>query len=328
MPSASQLRPIYVAERVLCKMAMGALRYQNTETGEALIGFELPNGKPPGKIYVLETIAPFEDAVREWGMFEQGDDWHYAVFRWFHENWEMYRALRRASYGNAVAGKWDTPLKNLGDWHKQPGMIRPSLGDLRTAKQFIREEKLNYMLTPIVTFSDEVVEPDAQNTVLVSLETESFAVRIDFWMIFRNAGRFEAVQPILVEDEALPKLPPITWHIANPSRLDNELDLLQQAGLQVLDISLWDTRQHPPMDTCLVLHRQGTRYVVIAITPFNYPQRPPSWRVAPIVRPADDEDFFEAVFDASSPVERVLSDWHQRMTLLDGVLAIEERQQS
>jgi len=67
-----------VSQRVIDKMAAAASRYIADETGEALIGLLAPglhtNGIPT--IYVLETIAPDESAVREWATFQQGDETH------------------------------------------------------------------------------------------------------------------------------------------------------------------------------------------------------------------------------------------------------------
>lgn len=107
---------VVFAQRVIDKILRGALRYPGTETGEALIGLIVPQqGRQEPDIYVLDTIGPGEHAVREWGKFEQGDDWQGDVLHWLHVNWEAFRALRRSSYGNALAAKWDVPLMHVGD---------------------------------------------------------------------------------------------------------------------------------------------------------------------------------------------------------------------
>jgi len=102
---------IIVAQRVIDKIRRGALLYPEPETGEAMIGFVVPApGRAEPDIYILDTISPGEQAVREWGMFEQGDDWQGDVFHWLFVNWEVSRRQRRLSYGNALAAKWDVPL--------------------------------------------------------------------------------------------------------------------------------------------------------------------------------------------------------------------------
>ncbi len=329
-PKTSGLEQIYVAQRVIDKMCRGALLYQGSETGEALVGLAIANGngRRLPKIYLMDTIPPIEETVREWAMFEQGDDWQGSMFNWWYENWEMYRELRRASYGNALAAKWDAPLQHLGDWHKQPGMIRPSRGDWGTARQFIREFDLDFLITPIVTLANEVEDIPAGNTVVVILETELTSVRIDFWWIARRGNDFRPIEPVIVPDEDLPRLPPIAWWLENRDRLDMEVDMLEADGLQVLDIVSWNTRGHPPLDTCLTVYRPGTRNVLIAITPVNYPRRAPSWRVAPIMRPRDNEDFFAALYQTSAEVPAsILPDWSPGMTLLDGIKAIEQQKE-
>ena len=144
---------IIVAQRVIDKIRMGALLYPEPETGEALIGFVVPVQGRPGQISTSLTIGPGNDAVREWGMFEQGDDWQGDVFDWLYYNWEAFRELRRSSYGNALAAKWDVPLAHVGDWHKQPGdMIAPSGGDAETARRMIEiDTPVQHLVAPIVT---------------------------------------------------------------------------------------------------------------------------------------------------------------------------------
>ncbi|NDJ85390.1 MAG: hypothetical protein GYB66_05855 [Chloroflexi bacterium] len=322
-----RLPTVQIARRVIGNIVEGALNYQGEETGEALIGLTQTNDARNPELYVLDTIAPVEGTIRAWAMFEQGDDWQGAIFQWLFENWEEYRTLRRRSYGNVVAGKWDVPLQHLGDWHKQPGMIKPSQGDLQTARRYMRELQLDYLLTPIATLADEISAPIAANTVQASLETHSAAVRIDFWWIRRRGSDFEAIQPVLVEDEDLPRLPPIAWWLANREEFDQEMAKLEAAGLQVLDVAFCNVRGHPPLDTALTIYRPGTRHVLLAITPVNYPFREPGWRIAPIIRPEEGQDFFHSLYNVSSEISSdVLPTWQKGMSLLDGFKAIEEHQ--
>ena len=146
---------LIVASRVIEKIKRGALLYPEPETGEAMIGLIVPQtGQAEPDIYIFDTISPGDRAIREWGMFEQGDDWQADVFNWLWINWEAYRSLRRGSYGRAVAAKWDAPLQHVGDWHKQPDdMIAPSGGDAQTARRMIddRDTTVEHIVAPIVT---------------------------------------------------------------------------------------------------------------------------------------------------------------------------------
>lgn len=146
---------IIFAQRVIDKMVRGAQLYPGTETGESLVGLiVLQEGRLEPDIFVLDTISPGEDSIREWGMFEHGDDWQADVGNWLAKNWEAFRELRRPSYGNALAAKWDAPLMHVGDWHKQPGsMIAPSLGDLETARAVIEsaDTPMQHIVAPIIT---------------------------------------------------------------------------------------------------------------------------------------------------------------------------------
>lgn len=322
------LPTVYVARRVIENMARGALTYLGEETGEAMVGVAIPqNGDKTPALYVLNTIPPVQDAVRDWAMFEQGDDWQGAIFNWWHENWELYRQLRTGSYGKALAGKWDAPLIHIGDWHKQPGgMIAPSAGDLRTARRFLRDLERDYMLAPIVTVWDEVEKPLAANSLWV--ETGAVDLRIDFWWLRRRESSFQPIEPVVEDDAHFPRFPPIVWWLAQRERFDMEMAALENDGLQVLDVVSWNTRGHPPLETCLTIYRPGNYSVYIAVTSVDYPARAPRWRIAPILRPKEGKDFFGELYAASREVsESDLPGWHAEMVLLDGVKALEKRHQ-
>jgi hypothetical protein len=145
---------VIFAQRVIDKMVQNAMLY-GEETGEAMVGLVLPQPAPAEPdIYVLDTISPGENVVRERFMFEQGDDWQGDVFQWMYVNWDAFRDLRRTSYGKALAAKWDTPLVHVGDWHKHPGdMVETSGGDLETARSLIMDSEMpvDRLVAPIVT---------------------------------------------------------------------------------------------------------------------------------------------------------------------------------
>jgi hypothetical protein len=324
--SEEKLAETYVARRVIEKMCNGALRFSEFETGEAMIGLaNQRNGERLPEIYILDTISPAEGTVREWGMFEQGDDWQSSIINWWNQNWELYRQIRAQSYGNAAAAKWDMPLVHLGDWHKQPGqMIAPSRGDLRTARNMMRDLERDYILAPIVTLTDA---DDTPGTNSLIVETPSAYIRIDFWWLGRRANGFQPLQPLVKSNAFFPRLPPVAWWLERRERFDEEIATLEADGLQVMDIKMWDTRGHPPLETCLTLYRPGSRWVIIAVTSVNYPFRPPQWRVAPIMRPKEDEDLFELLFQASSEIsEETLPEWRASMRLVDVVNIIEKKQ--
>lgn len=314
---------ISVTRRVLLKMAIATLRYPDLETGEAMVGINVADEDQPPQLIVLETIAPSESTVREWGHVEMGDGWQHAVFEWWHVNWQQYRLLRRQSYGNAKAAKWDTPLLFLGDWHKQPGMIRPSGGDLRTAKQLLRESNLPYLLVPILNFAHELLADIDVNTVVMELNQR--VLRVDFWQLRRRSNYFEPVTVAVIEDESVPRLPAIAWYLDNAERYDRELYTLEAASINVMDITPWAGRKHPPLDIGWLLHPFGAEYAIVVLTPATYPHRPPTWRISPLLRPQQGEDVFELCFNASQPLQDVLPNWTPQHHLLDGVRIIKER---
>lgn len=346
---------VIVAQRVIEKIKRGALLYPEPETGEAMIGLVVPQqGRPEPDIYILDTISPGERAVREWGMFEQGDDWQGDVFHWLYVNWEAFRELRRASYGNALAGKWDVPLAHVGDWHKQPGdMVAPSGGDAATARRMIedRETPIEQLVVPIVTLyplTPEPVEPAAPavegrepageaapqpgkpplppNAIVLRDEAAGWEVRIDFWYMSRRKKKFVPVTPVVWEDERLPGLPSLAWHLAHPHRFDQEYRLLIDDGYTV-DVVRWDADGRPPYEICFAVHKESATHVLLLITSADYPYEKPALRIAPLVSVAEGEDQFEQLYAASRPLlltEMPTWEWDSKRTLVELARHFEE----
>lgn len=380
---------VIVAQRVIDKITRGALLYPEPETGEAMIGLIIPRpGQEEPEIYVLDTISPGERAVREWGMFEQGDDWQGDVFHWLYMNWETYRARRRGSYGNAVAAKWDAPLAHVGDWHKQPGdMIEPSGGDAATARRMIAdaETPIEHIVAPIVTMyqlngeltvpppvpvnatqpepaalepsaGTGISAPDAGETeaeaesasaylevirpaedtgpvppvvpgsLTIPLPDDGWLVRIDFWYMSKRHRQFVRVAPEVWDDDRLPGLPPVAWHLAHPRRFDQEYSLLTQAGYNV-DIVRWDADGKPPFEICFAVFKPGASRAYLLVTSADYPTTMPAARVAPMVTVGEEEDLFEKLYEASSPLMTTqLPDWpwDSKRTLIELVWHFEK----
>ncbi len=343
---------VTVARRVVEKMVNGALQYPELETGEALVGLVVPqHGRAEPHIYVLDTIPPGPAAVREWGMFAQGGDWQGDVLHWLHVNWEAVRAQRRASYGRALAAKWDVPLQHVGDWHKQPNaMIAPSSGDTRTARGLIADAAagVQQLVAPIVTLyplerSAQPTEaerstaqlaatlrpkmpPLAPNALVEQRPAKGWAVRIDFWYMSARVKRFVPIAPRVWEDERLPALPPLSWHLARPTRFDREYALLTEAGFQV-DAVRWDADGKPPLEICFALYRPGSTGVVLLITSADYPAQMPAVRLAPLVRVEKGEDVFEKLYAASRPLlptELPTWAWNAKHTLVELALHAEK----
>lgn len=382
---------IIVAQRVIDKIRRGALLYPEPETGEALIGFVVPtSSRSEPDIYILDTIGPGEGAVREWGMFEQGDDWQGDVFHWLFVNWEAFRELRRPSYGNALAAKWDVPLAHVGDWHKQPGdMIAPSGGDAATARRMIEdgETPVQHLVAPIVTLyplapeppapeppeqadaapteevgrmaahtgsappetapgaeaaagreepAEEPAErgpmppaepPPAPNAIVLRDQEAGWTIRVDFWYMSKRRKSFVPVVPQVWDDDRLPGLPVVGWHLARPRRFEQEHSLLTDAGYSV-DVVRWDADGRPPYEICFQVYRPGATHVLLLVTSADYPYEMPAVRIAPLVSVAEDEDVFEKLYLASRPLmltELPSWEWDSKRTLLELARHVEQR---
>lgn len=325
---------LVVAQRVIDKMARAAQHYLEDETGEAMVGLLVPgphSGIPT--LYILDTIAPDDSAVRQWATFQQGDDRQDELVWWLQENWRVCREHGCDSDGKPLAEKWQVPLRYVGDWHKQPGeMVQPSQGDLMTARHWIDdpENGMDFLLAPIVTLgysAASVHEASSGSNFVAVPQGGDQMMRIDFWYIDRSVRDFLPITPSVYPDAQLPSLAAYPWHLVHESRFKSEYERLTADGL-FATLVLWEADGKPPLDVCFLTARLGAEKVLLLTTPYNYPQGSPGARVAPApdIRPDDDlYAVFESLWEQSKPVDHPAGwTWNENRYLIDYLFALEE----
>jgi hypothetical protein len=322
---------LVVAQRVIDKMASAADATLEDETGEAMVGVVTPSTIPGGvpTIYILDTIAPDETAVRKYAKFEQGDDRQGDLFQWLYTNWEYTREKGRTSLISALTNKWDVPLLHVGDWHKQPGyMIHPSGGDLMTALDYLDDDGVDFLVAPIVTLDHPTTidtSGSVANFVLVSKGSDS-AMRVDFWYIDRHTMMFAPMMPAIYPDDQLPSVAPYPWHLSHPKAAEEEFGLMQDDGL-ALSITYWNADGEAPYEVCLLIGRVGSPKLLILITPADFPKHKPGIRAAPFIPMGSGDDMqavFEKAWAQSEPID-LTYDHDKYKTLLAYIHAAEDK---
>lgn len=328
---------VTIAQRVVDKMVRGALIYQ-TETGESLIGLPVQAvGRFEPDLYVLDTIAPDDSAVRRGAYFEQGDDLQGDIFNWLYDNWNVLRAART----DGSEARWNVPLSHLGDWHKHPGTLtEPSWGDNDTAFDHIFDEQAGkpYLLAILATVWDrgQAHQTDEAESMLmgesplkVDIDDET-TIRLDCWYISRRTRRFVHLTPTVQPDNALPTLPPISWHLSSPERTRQEVETLSNAGYAV-SLEEWEADGKPPRELCLTLARRGSERILIVITQADYPRTMPTIRTVPMKLMStipEGADLFKALWEASLPLPAASYPawvWNSDRTICELVQAVEEK---
>jgi hypothetical protein len=325
---------LVVAERLLRRMLEATRVHMQDETGEAMVGLVVPpsQGASMPTVYVLDTIAPDASAVRQQFTFQQGDARQDELIYWLQENWDAERrdkkntGVRRLFSG---AGKFDVPLRFLGDWHKQPGhMIQPSGGDLDTALDWIMDadNETEFLIAPIVTLGHSAtVETSSPSANYLVLPTGSGdAMRVDFWYIDRKTQLFQPITPAVYPDDQLPILSPYPWHIMQEKRYEEELAAFTHDGL-FQAMCYWNADGALPLELCFLTGRVGADALILLVTPNDYPEHPPQVRAAPYIPMGSGDDLY-AVFKQAFERSRVLDidlKWHPKMLLVDAVRAAE-----
>jgi hypothetical protein len=336
LPNKGVIPNLVIAQRVVDKMVLAANHYVEDETGEALIGLVVAgdntNGVPT--IYVLETIAPDESAVREEAVFKQGDERQDELIWWYHQNWNNQREKKHGIFGGGgIKPKWDVQLRHLGDWHRQPGfMIAPSGGDLMTALDMLDDSEMgfDFLLAPIVTLDHPATTSGGEGYVnyltVPSGAGEYDLTRIDFWYITDKTRAFVPIIPTIYPNSQLPELVPPPWHLTQDERITAELTALKANNVFTSIIS-WDVDDKLPLEICFLVAQQGASHVLILVTQHDYPKTKPIAYRAPFIKLGDTEVIYDIFGRMLAEAKKVTDPqgwvWSEEKTLADYLLAIE-----
>jgi hypothetical protein len=140
------------------------------------------------------------------------------------------RAASALRWLRAVTG---LDLLHVGDWHKHPsGESEPSTGDLLTARAMRVDAAAPLWLLAVV-----VGDETARERVCEGHRVVGYARDLSGWAELRlyQAAGSSPLTPVRVrpEDDAIPRLPDLPWHITDPARFAAECRLLAAAGFRV-----------------------------------------------------------------------------------------------
>jgi hypothetical protein len=246
---------VFVRPELLWSIEAACGGARDVETGGPLIGTVQRSWEPRGKrliVAVLGTVPPGPGLVARSssvGIGEQTDgDRAASALRW----WRSATGLE---------------LVHLGDWHMHPsGYSEPSAGDDLTAHRMHKESGGPVWLAAIAAGAerrDDALETE-EHVARLSGECASL-LEIAF---YRDVGRMElSALPIRVEGAAIPRLPALPWHLADPMRFAVECRLLDAAGFK----TAISTDEHVGLE--LRLSRNGR--AVTVTTGSGYPVEEP-----------------------------------------------------
>jgi hypothetical protein len=344
MLAQASLPRLTIAQRVVDKIARNAAIYA-TETGESLVGFSIKQlGRPEPDLYIIDTIAPDDSAIRRGAYFEQGDDLQGDIFNWLSDNWKLIRKAKHLPDGSALDSKWDIDLENLGDWHKHPGtLIEPSYGDSQTAREHITDTQAGIpQLVAILatvwskTSSDSYEATYNGDGSLVPVKpikvpiSDNELVRIDCWYMSRRTRRFVRLVPTVIENDKLPTLPAVAWTLNQVDRSAKELQALTAAGYSVA-VEQQKINDQPPIKVCITLAKSNSSKALIVVTDPDYPATRPTIRTTPlsvIKGLSEDADMTQELWNKSEPLSPSSYpdwSWTSDKTILDLVRAVESK---
>ncbi len=284
MSTQGPVPQLIVGRSVILQIVEEAKAHPPTETGQALLGIERP-----GEIIVVGTIPDLLDTVRETGLFSQGGMDQVEVFRWLNQHWEAARISSRnpnqqTGWNHSISipkgtipMELDNPLEHVGDWHKHPGRYTDLSGtDLQTIRSILtsKEAPRDQFLTPIVTTSQAQLEYAFDGNTMESSLISGEKIHVIWYWTGKNSVRPIRLNPIVVSDDKLPWLPPLSWHLTNITRMRTELALLQQLGVSVR----WAAKQmddDPVMEVIFGLDHESWKNQVVFITDWDYPNSAP-----------------------------------------------------
>lgn len=162
-------------------------------------------------------------------------------------------------------------LMHLGDWHRHPGHLdEPSSGDLDTARSLRSVAAAPIWLIAIAVGEKRARERvRSEEGVVTHVRTSSTISEIRFHRVDENEGCRRL--PVRIEDATIPRLPPLPWQIADPTRFAAECRLLAAAGFT---IAIEETARGKKPETVLRLSREGRPNLFVS-TASSYPKARP-----------------------------------------------------
>lgn len=273
-PRAGSRRPrpaapttLLLHPEVLETIARAVTAAGELETGGPLIGtvqrsWDGRPGPPRQIVSVLGTVPPGPAlrASEGWVSMGPGADGE--------------RAASAIRWWRAVTG---LDLRHLGDWHKHDAALpEPSAGDLETARRMAAATECPLWLAAVaIGERSEKRDIDAEENRVQIARAATDSEQVRFYRADVVAGLTPV--PVRVEGGALPGLPPLPWHVADPARMASECRLLAAAGFAVA-IEPSDSGSRPGL---LLRLRSHTRPGLTVVTGPGYPAEPP------VVRDAD-----------------------------------------
>ena len=212
---------VVVRPEVIRSMAAAAGAAGRRETGEPLIGTLQPSWEQGGERLIASVLGavPAGPQMRanlaSVALGNSGDGERAAsALRW----WRKVTGL---------------DLRHLGDWHKHPsGLAQPSQGDRATAREMRAANGSAVWLSAIAVCDHERTESAvAKGSAVSFLDEEETLGEVRFYRELDRTG----LTPIEVhvEEHAIPALPQLPWHIADPGRFAAECRLLKAAGFSI-----------------------------------------------------------------------------------------------
>ena len=290
-PIASTIDKIYIRKSVLDSIVIGAWKYPDLETGEALVGVvpppvtppnSEPASKPQQSVYILGTITAEESTHREWGTVQMGDELQYDYFIWLEENW--YEGLEPDEHSE------QNIFRHLGDWHKQPsGMTHPSHGDYQTAQRLLSDPHwhLPFIIQPIITLPAHI-HMDEQTTIdqnqIIHVDERGKPARIDFWYLNEKMAQYASLPEIVIlsegEGDPYPQLAQIPWNLSDSNRISYEEYHLYQHQRDY-DAFYFNADGQLPLNYCLLVKLPDVAKQLLIATDYDHPHQPPrAWLVS------------------------------------------------
>lgn len=220
-PPPARPATVVVRPEVLRTIARSCARSDGLETGGPLIGLihrSWSAGRSEILVQVLGTVPP-----APWG--RAGSAW-VALGR----QGEGERAASALRWWRAVT---ELDLRHLGDWHRHlGGRPAPSAGDRTTVTAMWGTSGLPLWLTAVAVGQSRAAGGTECGGNLIRLAAD---VRGEWEIGFHRAAPGARLDPVAVRPEgwAIPGLPPLPWHITDPSRWATECRLLAGAGWRV-----------------------------------------------------------------------------------------------
>ena len=266
---------VSITRQAVFQMVDEALKYQDIETAWGLYGLIFPH-----EIALVTGIlrASSSDIVRHYATTTLGGDRQAEAVRWLSSNHKILKKMRASPEDARFAFLFK------GHSHHKLGVDSYSAQDHASILEAVEQDGLEIAIGPLVTLATKgpnINYPASWKGTIVADQSQRVWLRFYYLsrsMLDANIRRAKLIDPILVDANDVPIVPPLGWQFTNEDDYLEQLRHLKGYGCQV-QVIFREIQNGPPFEIQFLITKPQWRGMLSIVTNWDFPKTAPTFQV-------------------------------------------------